>query len=90
MVKKINVPLGAEVSPFEAQVSKPTELEMINELRANEGAELILYCDNPNFKGNNNAIAIIDDWTDWKEKRYEGETLIECLQKALTDKKKAC
>ena len=75
---------------MDAEVSKPTELEMINELRANEGAEVILYCDNPSFKGCNNAIAICDDWTDWAEKRYEGETLNECLQKALTDKKKAC
>ncbi len=57
---------------------------IVEQLRAPEGAEVILLCDNPDFNGQpNNVIEICDDWTRWTQVRFTGETMLECLQKAL-------
>lgn len=64
-------------------------LEPLNILRENEGATVTLFCDNPDFSGRpNNAIEVNDDWTGWDDQRYEGDTLAEALESALSHRKK--
>jgi hypothetical protein len=62
-------------------------VEPLNRLRANEGASVEILCDNPEGPPNC-AIRVSDDWTgdEWDWKRFEGETLAECLSKALEAK----
>jgi hypothetical protein len=57
---------------------------IVEQLRAPEGAEVILLCDNPDFNGQpNNAVEIVDDWTRWNIQRFTGGTMLEALRTAL-------
>lgn len=59
-------------------------LAIVEALREPEGAEVILLCDNPEFNNKpNNAIEIVDDWTQWTVRRFEGDTMLDCLRQAL-------
>lgn len=55
---------------------------LIEQLRASEGAEVCIFCDNSDFQGENSAIEICDDWTDWKHRRFEGVNLLQALRTA--------
>lgn len=58
---------------------------LIEELRAPEGAEVSIACDNPDFNGQpNSVVEIIDDWTGWKPRRFGGENVLEALRAAKT------
>jgi hypothetical protein len=57
-------------------------LNLINALRREEGHSVTLFCDNPDFSGPNNAIAVNGDWTDWKDRRFTGDTLLTALRAA--------
>lgn len=59
------------------------EMTAIHALRAGEGHSVTILCDNPDFDGPNNAVEVCADWTDWKERRFTGETLLEALQAAI-------
>ncbi len=58
----------------------------INYLRADEGASVTINCDNPDGPPNN-AIDIVDEWTNWIPRRIEGESVLDCLDKAVEAKK---
>ncbi len=56
----------------------------INVLRKNEGSSVLILCDNPDFNdGPNNAIEVSDDWTNWKPRRFNGNTLRGALEVAI-------
>lgn len=55
----------------------------VNDLRKSEGASVLILCDNPDFSGKNNAIEVCDEWTGWKPRRFEANSLLEALQTAL-------
>lgn len=58
---------------------------IVERLRASEGAEVSLFCDNPEpIAGTspNNAIEICDDWTGWKRRRFEGDSILDALRGA--------
>lgn len=58
---------------------------IVEQLRAPEGAEVALFCDNPEpIAGTspNNAIEICDDWTGWKRRRFEGDSILDALRGA--------
>lgn len=56
---------------------------IVEQLRAPEGAQVTLICDNPDFNEQpNSAVEIIDDWTGWKATRFQGESILECLRGA--------
>lgn len=58
-------------------------LQLIEELRAEEGASVLILCKNPDFNGQKNeAIVCQAPFTGWKEERFDGDTLIECLRSA--------
>lgn len=57
---------------------------ILEQLRAPEGAQVTLICDNPDFgMGPNAGVEIIDDWTAWKTRRFDGDTVLDCLRAAL-------
>lgn len=57
---------------------------LIDELRAHEGATVEIACDNPEpeTKQDQVWVSVTDDWTDWEPRRFDGETVLDCLQKA--------
>lgn len=57
-------------------------VESINALQAGYGASLKILCDNEDGPPNN-AILVNDCWTGWEDRRFEGNTLAECLAAAL-------
>jgi len=58
---------------------------LVDALRAPEGDSVTLLCDNPDGPPNN-AIECNGDWTDWNDRRFSGETILECLREAHSAK----
>lgn len=58
----------------------------INDLRATEGASVTILCDNPEYSGAACAIEVCDDWTDYVNRRFEGDTVLVALTEALARK----
>jgi len=54
--------------------------QAIAELCKPEGACVTVMCPNPDGP---EAIEICDDWTQYLPRRFQGDTRLECLQKAL-------
>jgi hypothetical protein len=59
----------------------------IDELRKEEGSSVTINCDNPEFCGCAVKIAVQSDWTRWGNWEYGGDTILECLEKAVAAKK---
>ena len=59
---------------------------LLEELREQEGHTVTLCCDNPDGPPDA-AIQVCGDWTEWDEVRIEGQTVLECLQKAVRAKR---
>lgn len=58
--------------------------EMIDALRAAEGSQVTISCDNPEGEGPDNCcIGVIDDWTDWENVDFRGPTVGACLRDAM-------
>ena len=55
----------------------------IEALRCNEGDAVTLLSDNADFGGHNNAIFVCGDWTNWKEQRFTGESILAALESAV-------
>lgn len=54
---------------------------LLNRLRADEGDSITLLCDNPEGPPNN-AVECCGAWTDWTDRRFEGETLDAAIRAA--------
>lgn len=70
----------------------PTVMELweifclLQDLRHEEGATIEFCCRNPEPCENNlppECVSINDKWTHWTSKDFRGESLLECLQKAM-------
>jgi len=61
-------------------------VELIEMLVESEGASLTINCPNPDFEGPQRTIDVSDYWTEWHAARFEGNTLQESLEAALTSK----
>lgn len=57
------------------------EIALIHELRREEGHSVTILCDNPEGPPNN-AVEVCGDWTDWQDRRFEGQTLLDALKAA--------
>lgn len=56
---------------------------MLNALRADEGDSITLLCDNPDFNGMpNNAVECNGAWTNWKDHRFTGDSLLLAVRAA--------
>jgi len=62
-------------------------VEPLNRLRFNEGASVLIPCDNRKVFGPQNSIKVIDEWTGWKSQEFTGNTLAEALAAAESAKK---
>lgn len=59
---------------------------IVEELRAPEGSAVIILCPNPDFNGlPNQAVEVCADWTGWQDKRFSGNTVLECLRNAVRE-----
>lgn len=59
-------------------------MRLIDELRVGEGDSVTILCDNPgdfdaSFKV---AIDCNGDWTNWQDRRFKGQTVLECFTDA--------
>lgn len=65
-------------------MSTPEEiLSLIEELRAPEGAAITINCQNPDFNGlKNESVVYCGPATNWKDERFDGDTLVEALRLA--------
>lgn len=56
-------------------------------LREEEGAQVTFVCDNPEFNDMPNCCVFVTaSWTNDKEQDFRGETVLDCLQKAIEAK----
>jgi hypothetical protein len=60
-------------------------MRYIEQLRSGIGASVTILCDNDDatYKDQSVAIEICDDWTDWKDRRFYGESVLQCLANAM-------
>ncbi len=71
--------LNGAMSPDE----KIKAWNLIDALRTPEGHSVTILCDNPDFNGQPSyAIEVCGEWTEWTEKRFNGETMLEALGEA--------
>lgn len=82
--------LGERLSPLSPEVDAIISFqEKLTYLRADEGDSVTLLCDNldPASPDQNNAIECNGGWTDWKDRRFQGETLGAAVQAAVEAKR---
>ncbi len=57
------------------------QMEIINLLRSNEADSVTIFCNNPEGPPND-AVVCNGGWTNFKDRRFEGESLLEALSSA--------
>lgn len=57
-------------------------LELINELRGQEGNGVGIACDNPDFGGPASAVVANGEWTNWEDRSFFGPTVLDALREA--------
>lgn len=58
-------------------------VELIDQLRETEASVVSISSDNADFNENANCLVyVVADWTDFKERRFTGDTLVEALRAA--------
>lgn len=63
-------------------------LEMIDQLRADEGSSVELVSDNADFNGlPDRAIVVSGDWTDWEPRTFRADLIVDCLALAIAAKR---
>lgn len=62
-------------------------MRLIHLLRTDEGDSVTLICDNPDFNGQPNCAVICNGyWTEWNDRRFAADTLLDALSMAATEK----
>lgn len=61
----------------------------IGELTSGEGSILTLVGANPDFNGPEQIIECSGDWNNFEDERFEGDSLVDCLELAVSEKRKA-
>ena len=70
--------------------AKVTVEELLDELRAEEGASVTINYDNPDFNGQpERTIEVAAPWNSFIGTTYGGDTLLKALQTAVEAKRKA-
>jgi len=75
------------LSASEAKAGEPVStaaqiVQIINDLRGEEGDSVTILCENPDGP---NAIECNGGWTNWKDKRFEGLTILDALAAAYIE-----
>lgn len=63
------------------------EWRLVQELSEDELSSVTIFYPNPDFGGSDYAIETCGPWTEMKDRRFEGESPVECLRKALEAKR---
>jgi len=68
------------------EMPEVAQARFIEELRADEGDNIAICCDDPEAfdPGRRVAVDCIGAWTDWSERRFYGESVLQCLARAVT------
>lgn len=75
-------PVVATPAPGEAILQVYVDqMKLVDTLRSDEGNSVTILCDNPEGPPNN-AVEVQGAWTEWEDRRFDGETLLEALTKA--------
>ena len=70
-------------------IAQQETLSLIAQLRAEEGDHVTLFCDNADFNGQPNCLIMcIGGWTQYLDKQFAGDTLLDCLRAAMEDKQR--
>jgi hypothetical protein len=79
----IEVALSPPVDPIAEDLAKTIET-----LRAEEGDSITILCDDPEATTGKDRMAVecIGNWTNWRTKRYYGDSVNECLRNAAMDR----
>lgn len=59
-------------------------------LTQEEGDELCIFSANPEFSGPNQRIHCSARWTGYKDKVFDGDSLLDCMQKAVKSREDLC
>lgn len=62
---------------------------IVEQLRADEADTVMLVCDNPDFIGPGAAVECNGRWTDWDDRRFDGDNILDALRAALAARKAA-
>lgn len=63
-------------------------IECIEHLREGNGSIVAIPCDNQDFNElPNRSVRVTAAWTDWKERNYGGNTILDALQEACFEKR---
>jgi hypothetical protein len=54
-------------------------VDSLNALRSEEGASVLIPCDNPDFGGPGCFVEVNSDWTEWVPIRFDGDNLRDVL-----------
>jgi hypothetical protein len=67
------------------EMPEVTAMRYIEQLRSEEGASVEILCDNPEAESASvqTAIDCCGSWTDWETRRFYGESVLQCLAKAV-------
>lgn len=61
-------------------------VRLIDLLRSQEGDDVTILCDNPDFNGQPNCAVLCNgDWTEYNDQRFVGDTVLDALSAAATD-----
>lgn len=66
----------------EANSEMYASMAIINRLRADEGASVIILCEAHDRGLEHQGIAVNDDWTNYQDRYFYGQTLFDALSKA--------
>ncbi len=81
MVKTMTISLTDDERATLDRLYTPTFIHMLHGLRSEEGDSLTLLADNGDGPPNN-AVECCGSWTDWKERRFSGDTLDAAMRAA--------
>jgi len=76
-------PIGLEAEQPRGSMDNATKIacwDAVEQLRSYEGDDVRILCDNPDGPC---AVEVNGAWTDYKERRYEGRNVYECLMFAI-------
>lgn len=60
--------------------------DLIETLRSGEEGDSVTLCaSNPDFGGPNDVVICNGAWTAWEDRRFEGDSVFDCLTKAIAE-----
>jgi class 3 adenylate cyclase len=63
-------------------------MRYIEQLRRGEGDSVTILCDDPEAETTDRRLAVVCNggWTEWTDRRFYGESVLQCLARAITER----